>query len=262
MSLNESIISTVSKQYKISLAENKDEVVQAQRIRYEYLRKEYNQDAYEESGLDVDCYDEFSSHMIVSFRKEEDSPWEVVGTYRVTRWEHIKEHFTAFMTESEFDLSTLKRTQLNDLVELSRAVIVPAHRNGVVIQLLWEGIMRYCAKYNTRYIIGTASFHGTDIETCKQGLSHLISDFPLEDSYGVIPAANKGSGFLPLPSEQIDRTAANEQIPSLIKSYSKMNGRFARGIFVDEPFCSIDVFIYIDKKHIPEFYTRRMRYID
>ena len=67
--------------FLVKIAETKQEIRAAQRLRFEVFNLEMNEGLSSswESGLDQDQYDEHADHLIVVNRKSD----EVVGTYRI-----------------------------------------------------------------------------------------------------------------------------------------------------------------------------------
>src|SRR5512147_3058555 len=103
-------------EFSIKIATDPGEVVEAQRLRFQVFNLELKkglQSSYE-SGLDVDEFDPFCSHLIVRDIQSND----VVGTYRMMGGAQARRHL-GFYSEKEFDLSRIKNLD-GELLELGR----------------------------------------------------------------------------------------------------------------------------------------------
>lgn len=252
MNLSERIEPIVCGDYTVRLAETEKEIKQAQKLRFDALRLDYNASAESEDGTDCDEYDEYCAHMLVIYGSGGSS--EVVATYRLISEDHL-EHLKKFLSETEFDMSALRRNKEGKILELGRAVVAPEHRNGIVIKILWNGIERYALTYGVRYLIGTASFHGLDAQQYIQGYSYLMNNYKMEES--VLARADfDRADVTPLPPEQTDKKTAAAQIPPLIKSYLRMGAKFGDGFYIDRWFNCLDLFIFLDMNAMAKKYLK------
>ena len=138
----------------VKLAETEEEYKSLFKLRYLDLLKSYNTYLSSEIEEDKDEYDKYCDHIIVVDLNTK----EVVGTYRLIKSEHLKV-LKCFLTETEFDISPLKKYQI---LEVGRAVVKEEYRASNVISLLWKAIINYAIEENVDYMIGTACFHGID----------------------------------------------------------------------------------------------------
>ncbi|MGW2847659.1 GNAT family N-acetyltransferase, partial [Streptomyces sp. NPDC001274] len=121
--------------YRVSLATGPDEVRAAQRLRHLVFAGELGARLHSpEPGLDSDAFDAYCDHLLV----REEATGEVVATYRVLPPERA-EAAGGLYAESEFDLGRLAPIR-DDLVEVGRSCVHPAHRDGAVIALIWAGL--------------------------------------------------------------------------------------------------------------------------
>ena len=152
--------------YRLRLLDkNNDEELKAvQRLRYNDLLKEFN-DELDDNGIDDDHYDKYSDSLIVIDEEEN----LLVGTYRLASYET---GLNKLLLEDEFVILTLKN-QKEKILELGRAVVKKEYRSGAVINILWFGLFQYSKMFNYRYLIGTCSLHGTDPSIYVSTLSYL-----------------------------------------------------------------------------------------
>lgn len=138
--------------YSLLIADEAAQVAAAQRLRHRVFAEELGATIETSvAGLDTDEFDARCDHLIV----REEPSGAVVGTYRMlppgrtagtSRW----------YAEGEFDVSALAPLR-DDLVEIGRSCVDPAHRTGAVINLMWAGIARYLHLRGLRWLGGCAS---------------------------------------------------------------------------------------------------------
>ena len=59
-----------------------------------------------------------------------------------------------------------------------------------------------------------------------------------------------------LPREFVDESDARKQMTPLIKGYLRLGATFGRGVFIDKPFNSYDVFVMMQTKKIDATYQK------
>lgn len=232
---------------RIKLAQTEEEYKQLYRLRYFDLLLDYNSNNLKDDELDKDAYDDVCDHIIaVDVEKN-----EVVGTYRVIKKSHLNNDMP-FLTESEFDLTPLKKYKL---LELGRAVVKEEYRNGSVISLLWSGIIKYAVEEKMEYMIGTASFHGIDGDIYKNVLAYLYQNHlsPID----IRCKANENSYIDMSKLEYNSEEDMKNIIPPLIKGYIRLGATIGDGAFVDVDFNSIDVLIVLKIDEINPKYLKR-----
>ena len=225
----------------LKLAETREEIEKARQLRYSELVQLHNQQiSFDDSFDDSDfVYD----HLLVV---EADSG-DVVGTYRLGRREHLK-HMKAFAIESKFDVSSIKAAD-GEILELSRMAIREDHRDGLVVRLLWKGLMEYCAHYDVRYLFGVVSLHTFEPEGAKNFLSYIYHNF-VSDEFELFAKPPVVEMNL-LPADQVDMSLARKEMHPILKAYMGMGCKFARNAHIDETMLkSVDVMIVIDYKKI------------
>ena len=236
--------------YRLRLLDknNKEELKAVQRLRYNDLLKEFNEEL-DSDGLDDDHYDKYSDSLVVIDEEENI----LVGTYRLASYET---GLNKLLLEDEFDISALKREK-DKILELGRAVVKKEYRNGAVINILWFGLFQYSKMFNYRYLIGTCSLHGTDPSIYVSTLSYLnrysLSEFDIK-------AVKNSYEYY---HEDIDKREAESQMPSLLKAYLRLGAKVSKNGYIDYKFNSCDVLIIVDMENANQryidFYTRMVK---
>ena len=190
----------------VCLAKHADEVVEAQRLRYQIFAGEMGARLSNRvPGVDHDIYDPSCDHLIV----RDDNSGEVVGTYRILSPEKARN--IGYYSEHEFDLTRLQHLRPR-LVEIGRSCVHPDYRNGATIALLWAGLARYMQEGGYDYLTGCASISMTDGGHAAASLyRRLAPDHLGPIEYRVVPRC-------PLPMAALRQDDAAET-PPLIKGY-------------------------------------------
>ncbi|MEL5959204.1 GNAT family N-acetyltransferase, partial [Streptomyces sp. CLV115] len=138
--------------YRVSLATDQDEVRAAQRLRHLVFAGELGARLEgPEPGLDSDAFDAYCDHLLV----REQTTGDIVATYRVLPPDRARIAGRLY-AESEFDLGRLDPIR-DDLVEVGRSCVHPAHRDGAVIALIWAGLARYMERTGHNWLAGCCS---------------------------------------------------------------------------------------------------------
>ena len=211
----QSWLSVDSGKYTATLASSRDDVRQAQQLRFKVFVEEYGAVFQTAAArIDEDEFDEYCDHLIV---RDKDSG-EVVGTYRVLLPELAK-RIGGYYSGKEFFITRIGRL-VPDLAELGRSCVHPDHRTGGVILLLWTAIARYLERHSCRYLMGCVSVSMRDGGALAASLwdrykkSHRIDDmleaFPLFEAG--VPIGG-GQGF-DLHPHRGDLAGAADQRPN------------------------------------------------
>ena len=138
---------------EVRLAEGKQEVKRAQKLRYRVFYKDGTAIADAATLLarrDKDAFDKICDHLLVIDHAAKPSisgKQPVVGTYRLLR-QDVAENHGGFYTEDEFDIAGLidRHADLRFL-ELGRSCVLPRYRNKRTVELLWHGIWTYVRQH-------------------------------------------------------------------------------------------------------------------
>ncbi len=230
-------------------AETEQEKQQAYSLRYTDMLQEYNPDLYLESGIDYTDYDEYAKQVICVDTEAN----QVVGVYRIITSDDLPKN-KPFVSEEEFNINDLKNTG-EKIAELSRAVIRREYRNSMVLMYLLRFIITYLKDSGFRYVIGEASFFGTDKNKYAKEFSYLsnlhkIKDFKI--------TANEDIQVEHIPNEKLDLQEIKRSLPPLVRAYLSFGAKVSESTFTDWGFGSVDVFILLDMQNYNEAYIKRL----
>ncbi|MBR6838624.1 MAG: GNAT family N-acetyltransferase [Alphaproteobacteria bacterium] len=246
--------------FEVRMTRTKEERRQVRALRYRVFVEEEGASATEEQKNlreEYDSYDRFAEYLGVFHEGR------VVGTYRIINRD-AAEKMGGFYTETEFDISKIKKSGAN-IVEMSRACVAPEYReNALVMRLLWAGLGEYIMRHKIGIVFGVASWTGTNPAESAQAISYLyynhLSPLSLRatvESTKLAPGVNpKLTRMNILPEVFVDANIARRQMTPLIKGYLRINATFGRGVFIDKPFNSYDVFVMLRTKDMDALYRK------
>lgn len=223
--------------YLLKLAKSRKEMFECFRLRHDVFCVEMG--GYEKaSKMDFDKFDNFCDHLIIVHQET----MQVVGTYRINFSGNSKE----FYTSTEFDITSWLSTENNVFIELGRACIAKEHRRGVVISLLWRGIVEYMNARGVNKLIGCSSVKITDARSAALVYKYFETNGQLASTVFQPTADYQMKDFLfwlivysgGLTENQ--KKEAEEKIPSLLKSYIKAGAKVASYPAYDADFKCID----------------------
>ncbi|MFK7941194.1 MAG: GNAT family N-acetyltransferase [Roseovarius sp.] len=243
-------MSAKTPQFRVKLAETREELRAAQRLRYRVFVQELGGDGPmvdHDAGLEVDRFDAHFDHLILQCDAEPD-PDTVVGVYRVLRDDQARSA-GQFYSEDEYDLSMLTASNRR-LLELGRSCLDARYRGGMAMVHLWQGLARYVADHSVEILFGVASFHGTDAQKLAQPLSLLHHRHLAPEPLRPRARAAQYQAMNLIPEAELDRRAAMVQVPALIKAYLRLGGCVGDGAFVDHTFNTTDICLVMDTQRM------------
>lgn len=246
--------------YEVRLTRNKDERRQVRQLRYEVFIEEEGASATEEQKNlreEYDSFDRYAEYLAVFHNGN------IVGTYRIID-RNAAEKMGGFYTETEFNISKIKKVDGN-IAEMSRACVKKEYRdNALVMRMLWAGLGEYVVRRKIAILFGVASWVGSKPVESAQAISYLYYNHltPLKLRATVL-SENFAEGVNPklsrmniLPPEFVDDADARRQMTPLIKGYLRLGATFGKGVFIDKPFNSYDVFVMVQTKNIDAAYQK------
>lgn len=227
--------------FAVSIAQTRQDVQAAQRLRYRVFVAELGGDGPtvdHKAELEQDGFDVHATHLILRdlARSRAD---QVVGVYRLLT-QDAAAAAGRFYCESEYDLTRLKTSGLR-LLELGRSCLHPDYRGGMAMMHLWQALADYVQAEGIDVLFGVASFHGTDLRRLAAPLSLLFHRHLAPQPFLVHATGRGAVDFTPLPADRIDRVAAMRDTPALIKAYLRIGGVVGQGVYVDHAFNTTDV---------------------
>ncbi len=246
--------------FEVRLTRNKEERRQVRALRYEVFVEEEGAGATEEQKSlreEYDAYDRFAEYMAVFHNGK------IVGTYRIID-RAAAEKMGGFYTETEYNISKIKKYKGN-IAEMSRACVAAEYReNALVMRMLWAGLGEYVVRRKIGVLFGVASWVGSKPAASAQAISYLYYNHlsPLNLRATVL-SENFADGINPklsrmniLPEVFVDQDAAVREMTPLIKGYLRLGATFGKGVFIDAPFNSYDVFVMLRTKNIDRAYQK------
>ena len=246
--------------FEVRLTRNKEERKQVRQLRYRIFVEEEGAGATEEQKNlreEYDSYDRFAEYMAVFHNGK------VVGTYRIIDRD-AAEKMDGFYTETEFDLKKIKKVRGN-IAETSRACVEESYREGgLVMRMLWMGMTDYILKRKIVLMFGVASWVGTQPAQYAQAISYLYYNHlaplalrPLVETEKLAEGVNpKLTRMNILPKDFVDEAIAKSQMTPLIKGYLRLGAQFGKGVFIDKPFNTFDVFVILQTKNMNRAYQK------
>jgi len=254
----------VSGALEVRLAETEHEVEQAQRLRFKVFYEEMSavpSPKMRETARDFDKYDDVCDHLLVVDRDahDEDGQPLVVGTYRLTRKKDA-DKVGGFYTSSEYDLTAMLKGLPADFkyLELGRSCILKSYRaRPGTMQLLWNGLMAYVARFDIDLMFGCASLPGIDVAEMALPLSYLHHFHPMPEHLKVRAQPELYVEMNRLPKEAIDEREGIRSLPAMLKGYVRAGCCIGEGAVVDRQFGTTDVFIYFPLSGLDARYKSR-----
>lgn len=229
----------------LKTAESPFELRQVLKLRHDIFYRELQRREHA-THLDFDEFDAVCDHLIIIDRKSR----RVVGTYRLIS----STYSDRFYSQGEFELSGVL-SQPGNKLELGRACIDAAHRNGTIVNLLWKGICEYVRKTNAEFLFGCASVPTVDAVAASRLLALLRHKNLAIDGLGVHPTEPY---CCRLPRVAVDESVEKE-IPSLIQSYILAGAKFYGEPALDVDFHCFDFFMMLKTSEMSRLFRRRYK---
>lgn len=245
----------------VRLATSEADLLAAQRLRYRVFVEELGGDGPlvdHTQSFERDEFDEVSDHLILVDQSRDAGALDhVVGAYRLLRSDQAAA-FGRYYCDAEYDLTALKQSG-RKLLELGRSCVDAGHRGGAAMLLLWNALADYVLDHGLEVMFGVASFHGTDVQALAMQLSWLH-----HHHLAPAPMRVRSNAYQPMnlvPADSLDRRAALNGMPALIRAYLRLGGHVGDGAFIDRAFNTTDVCLLMDTHAMSarhrEFYTRK-----
>lgn len=250
-------------QIEVRLARTRDEVEQAQRLRYEVFYEECGASADEAmlgSRLDSDPYDEIMDHLLVIDHARTAAQGQVVGNYRLLPSERLGTG-DQFYSSAEFDLAPLLESGLK-LLELGRSCVKLEYRALPVLQMLWRGIADYGAKHRTELLFGCASLRESPVRTTRTQLA-LLHHAHLAPAH-LRPVALKRRRVEPavLANGHDEGRRGHRGLEPLVRGYLSAGAWVGDGGARDDAFNCVDVCIVMLTSSLTPRYQRQFQQAD
>ncbi|MFE7108063.1 GNAT family N-acetyltransferase [Streptomyces sp. NPDC057575] len=234
--------------YRVSLAADQDEVRAAQRLRHLVFAGELGARIDgPEPGLDSDAFDAYCDHLLV----REETTGDVVATYRVLPPDRARIAGRLY-AESEFDLGRLGPIR-DDLVEVGRSCVHPAHRDGAVIALIWAGLARYMERTGHNWLAGCCSIPLADGGTAAAGAWETVRTKHLApEDHWVTPHRL----WQPTKAAQAAPPTGLATLPPLLRGYLRLGAWVCGAPAHDPDFNVADLYVLLSLRRTDPRYLR------
>ncbi|MFJ9623994.1 GNAT family N-acetyltransferase [Streptomyces sp. NPDC101181] len=235
--------------YRVSLATSQDDVRAAQRLRHLVFAGELGARLDgPEPGLDIDAFDAYCDHLLV----RETATGDVVATYRLLPPDRARIAGRLY-AEGEFDLSRLAPIR-DDLVEVGRSCVHPAHRDGAVIALIWAGLARYMERTGHNWIAGCCSLPLADGGALAARswntvrAAHLAPEDHWVTPHRLWDASAHG-----------EATGSRADLPPLLRGYLRLGAWVCGAPAHDPDFNVADLYVLLSLRRTDPRYLRHFR---
>ncbi len=242
----------------VRLAKNKDEIEDAQRLRYAVFYEEYGAKPDEEMKAekrDFDEFDDITDHLVVVVKTPGDQKEKIVGTYRLLRQEVAQIENKSFYSSDEYDISNLIGSG-QTLLELGRSCVLSEYRTKPILNLLWQGIADYITDNKIDLLFGCASFQGTNIDDIALQLSYMHHYHSTPDDIAPVALPSRNVDMNIIPKDEINEKRAFASLPPLIKGYLRLGATIGHGAVIDEQFNTTDVCIVVQTHLMTDRYRK------
>lgn len=249
--------------FVLRLAGDARDLLAAQRLRYSVFVEELGGDGDlvdHAERLERDAFDPLFDHLLlIDTRRDAGALDDVVGVYRLLPGDRIGPQ-GQFYSEDEYDLTPLRRSGRR-LLELGRSCVHRDYRMGMAMFHLWNGLADYVLERDIEVLFGVASFHGTDPAPLAMALAWLHHHHLAPEALRVTARPPHVQPMDLMPPDRIDRRAAMQAMPSLIKAYLRLGGFVGEGAWTDHAFNTTDVCLLMDTGRMSarhrDFYLRK-----
>jgi putative hemolysin len=225
--------------YEIRTATTLDQLDEILALRYRVFNLELGEGlaSSDATQRDVDEFDAQCHHLMVCQRET----GEVVGTYRMQTRE-MAQLGNGFYSSGEYDLSPFGDQILDDGVEIGRACIDKAHRNGRVLFLLFKGLVRYVIHNQKNYMFGCCSITSQDPEEGLSTYKLLEETGHVHPTISVLPQEGYECELSPMTI----MTCPKVEIPRLMQIYFMYSAKICSPPAIDRLFKTIDYMTLVD----------------
>lgn len=226
------------------------EIFQTFNLRFNVFFNEFSTKKFKSPlfPYDLEHHDFYCDHLIVKDKMEN----KVVACYRLLSSSN-RENFSQYYSQSEFHLNDFLENNDTKL-ELGRACVHKDYRNGMIISLLWKGLLAYAKASGAKYLFGCSSFTRKEFP----GISHflhslesqqqVIQDFKIQSKN-----EKKVSEVLSMVPQINDLKIVN----SLLGMYLLGGAKMSTSLAYDEEMDCMDIFTLLNLKNLPPNFERR-----
>ncbi len=251
--------------YDVRLAENDDDIREAQRLRHtifvaergvtrETPSSEQAQGDAATGDVDADSYDNACDHILITERKS----GQRVCCYRLLPLESGAEIDRSYSAQF-YELSSLRQFT-GKIVEMGRFCIHPDHRNADVLRVAWAAMTRYVDERGFELLCGCSSFDGNDAQAYDDAFA-LLSERHLAPKRWLprVKAPNVFRFGKLLGLKRPDPVKAMRMMPPLLRGYLSLGGWVSDHAVIDRDLNTLHVFTGLGVKRVPGRKARLLR---
>ena len=244
--MRKNINSRIRDRFKVSLVKDGKLLAEAQGLRHRIF--------FGSEGTDKDEFDKYCKHLLIT----DKDTHKVVGGYRLLLGS-VAEKNSGFYSESEFDLSQIKKNCKGEILEMGRACVDNAYRRFPIINLMWKEIISYIAKNKVKYVFGCASISEPSPEKIGKVLMYFKKRHFSPAKFMASPLEGKAYPYI----TNGDYLKAREEkeilkyIPSLVYGYLRMGAFVCSEPVWDKEFNTADFFMLLDTAKMNAFYKSK-----
>lgn len=235
-------------------ARSDQEVLAAQSLRFDVFYRELGAKADARTRLrkrDKDRYDRHCQHLLVL---DTSKNGQIIGTYRVMS-EASARAAGGFYSQSEFNLDGLLEVNHGKkFIELGRSCIAQPYRNRRTMELMWQGLWAHVLEQKIDFLIGCASFSGTDPHAHRDAFRWLDAHALLDQEAECQPRTVDFVALSDGRNGAFDQPRAFAALPPLLKGYLRVGARVSSHAVIDRQFDTIDVLVVLNVADIAERY--------
>lgn len=242
-----------SPKLQVRWAQTPEEVLQAQRLRYEVFVEEMGASPEAPPGTpaghEADLFDPYCEHLLVTATTGDEELPLVVGTYRVLT-PQAASVVGGLYTDQEFDLVRLHRLRPR-MAELGRSCVHPQWRCGSVMLILWGQLMGFMQRNGLEFMVGCVSVGMRDGGHVAASLWRNLRQTALASEDRLV------SPRLPLPLQSL-RSDLKPQVPALMRGYLNCGAKVLGPPAWDPAFSTADFPMMLALADMPAHYRRRL----
>jgi putative hemolysin len=235
------------KQYTTRLAQTREEMRAAQRLRFQIFNLELNEglESSIATGRDEDPFDEVCDHLIVEYLPT----GSIVGTYRLQTGLNAAAHL-GYYSEQEFEFGNFECIR-REVIELGRACVHQQHRNMIVLGQLWKRIADYAKERGGRYLVGCSSLTSQDPAVGAFVYADLCRSHLAEPRWRTCPLATFDCSLNQLSPEPVP-------VPKLLRAYLTLGAKICGPPALDRGFKTIDFLTMLDLEAMHPLVRQRL----
>lgn len=233
-----------SGRYELRFARSPVELDRILELRYRVFNLELNEglDASAISGRDEDEFDRRFHHLLIEERKT----GAVVGTYRMQTADMARAN--GYYSGGLFQVECLPESIREAAVEIGRACVAKAHRNGRVLHLLWRGLAAYLSWNRKTMLFGCCSLTSQDEALGRATHEHLVSAGHQHATASLEPRPSHACRG---PDPTMTGPTAPVHIPALFRAYLAIGAKVLGPPAIDREFKTIDWLVLLNTDELP-----------